>query len=390
MSDIDFEIFAGLFKEAYQKCFGYAITAPLTETESKVLCSNILDQTGLSIGWKSVKNYSIFITDPAAGKKENPSVATLDTLARYVLQAPYTSEIKRKDEEGHHPYWFLYRGKHIKEQPKKGAGKGARTVIFGIIILLLPLATVIFFKVIVRPDSQSFTENFAHTDDDALQNNGWFVKAKDAEWWSKRNTSPGALTLYTLKGDNWPDTASKPGIPNLLLREMPAECFTAEVHFENFIPQAEWQQAGIMLMEDTTFTGKSIRLSLAYNDYFGGMRRPKEILIQAISSLGGGFGKPEEIAHKVLFYPDSIANGNFLVQNLQNSALRIEKQGSKFRFLYAGGVKANGAFKEVASQNIDIKPKYIGLFAIRGFTNSAAIPVKFKFLKLTGESCISN
>src|SRR3569833_363710 len=149
MSDSDFEIFAGLFKEAYQKCFGHAITVPLTETESKVLCSNILDQTGLSIGWKSVKNYSIFITDPAAGKKENPSVATLDTLARYVLQAPYTSEIKRKDEEGHHPYWFLYRGKYIKGQPRKGAGKGARAVIFGIIILLLPLVSVFFFKVIM-------------------------------------------------------------------------------------------------------------------------------------------------------------------------------------------------------------------------------------------------
>jgi len=390
MSDSDFEIFAGLFKEAYQKCFGHAITVPLTETESKVLCSNILDQTGLSIGWKSVKNYSIFITDQAAGKKENPSVATLDTLARYVLQAPYTSEIKRKDEEGHHPYWFLYRGKYIKGQPRKGAGKGARAVIFGIIILLLPLATVIFFKVIMRPGSQSFTENFAHTDDATLQSNGWFVKAKNTEWWNKRNASPGALILYTLKGDNWPDTASKPGIINMLLREIPAECFTAEVHLENFIPQAEWQQAGILLMEDTTFTGKSIRLSLAFNDYFGGMKRPKEILIQAISSLGNGFGKPEEIAHKVLFYPDSIANGNFLAQNLQNSALRIEKQGNRFRFLYAGGAKENGAFKEVASQNIDIKPKYIGLFAIRGFTNAAAIPVKFKFFKLTGESCTSN
>jgi len=389
MSDSDFVIFSALFKEAYQECFGHAITTPLTETESKALCNKILDQTGLSIGWKSVKNYSIFIADPAAGKKENPSVATLDTLARYVLHAPYTNEIKRKDEEGHHPYWYEYRGKHVKAQPGKSTNKGARTVIFGFIILLLPLATVIFFKVIMPAAGQSFTDDFAHTDDAALQNNGWMVKAKDADWWNKRNVSPGALTLYTLKGDNWPDTVFKPEIRNLLLRKIPAECFTAEVHLESFIPQAEWQQTGILLMEDTTFNGKSIRLSLAYNDYFGGMKRPKEILIQAISSLGNGFGKPEEIAHKVLFYPDSVPNSNFLQQSLQNSALRIEKRGNKFRFLYAGGIKQNGAFKEVASQEFDIKPKYIGLFAIRGFTDSPAIPVKFKFFKLTGESCAS-
>ncbi|MES2111590.1 MAG: hypothetical protein V4577_22725 [Bacteroidota bacterium] len=387
MSDSDFIIFAGLFKEVYQKCFGHAITAPLAETESKLLCNNILDETGLSIGWKSVKNYSIFIADAAAGKKENPSVATLDTLARYVLQAPYTNEIKRKDEEGHHPYWFEYRGKYANTQPGKGNRRGARTVIFGFIILFLPLATIIFFKVIMQPAGQSFTDDFAHTDDTALQNNGWFVKAKDVEWWNKRNALTNGLTLYTLKGDSWPDTVSKPAIRNLLLREIPAECFTAEVHLENFIPQAEWQQAGVLLMEDTTFTGKSIRLSLAYNDYFGGMKRPKEILIQAISSLGNGFGKPEEIAHKVLFYPDSIANHDVLVQNFQNSALRIEKHGRKFRFLYAGGVKKNGAFKEIASQEANIKPKYIGLFAIRGFTDSPSIPVKFKFFKLTGESC---
>jgi hypothetical protein len=245
---------------------------------------------------------------------------------------------------------------------------------------------MIFFKVITKPAGKNFSENFTNTDNVVLQNNGWFVKAKDAEWWNKRNVSPGVLTLYTLKGDSWPDTVSKPEIRNLLMRGIPADDFTAEVHLENFIPQAEWQQAGILLMEDTVFTGKSIRLSLAYNDYFGGLKRPKEILVQVISSLGDGFGKPEEIAHKVLFYPDSAADTNFLVENLRNPALRIEKSGGKLRFLYAGGVKANGAFKEVASQSFNIKPKYIGLFAIRGFTDSAPIPVRFKFFKLTAEN----
>src|SRR5258708_813207 len=106
MNKTDSVAFAELFKEAYHKCFGHALQAPLTETESKLFCNQVLERTGLSIGWKSVKNYSFFVVDSASAKAENPSAATLDTLARYVLGAPYTSEIQRKDHESHYPWWF--------------------------------------------------------------------------------------------------------------------------------------------------------------------------------------------------------------------------------------------------------------------------------------------
>src|ERR1700748_973376 len=108
MNDLDFLVFVDLFREAYAKCFGHALNNPLTETESKLFCNQVLGQTGLSIGWKSVKNYSIYIHDAKAGRQETPSVATMDTLARYVLDAPYTNEIQRKNDESHYPYWFLY------------------------------------------------------------------------------------------------------------------------------------------------------------------------------------------------------------------------------------------------------------------------------------------
>ena len=387
MNEQDFLIFGRLFKDAFEKCFGYAIEDPLTETESKVFCNRVLDQTGLSIGWKSIKNYSIFITDTAAGKKENPSVATLDTLARYVLKAPYTNEIQRKDEESHHPYWFLYREKFNKSSKKSVPGKWVKGLfagLAGIVIIILLLA---YFKLVVSSESAGFTDNFGHTDESTMLNNGWFVKAKDPGYWNKRGEKPGMLTLFTLKGDNWPSPSAKPVIRNLLIRAISSGCFTAEVHLENFIPKEEWQQAGILLMEDTTFTGKSIRLSLAYNDYFGGMKRPKEILVQAITSLGEGFGKPEEIAHKVVFYPDSTGNNPLLIRNLENSALRIEKHGNKFRFLYSNGVAENEAFKEVFTHEFDMEPKYIGLFAIKGFTGSGVIPVRFKYFRLIGEHC---
>ncbi len=387
MNELDFLIFTGLFKNAYEKCFGQAIQNPLTETESKIFCNKILDQTGLSIGWKSVKNYSIFITDATAGKKENPSIATLDTLARYVLGAPYTNEIQRKNDESHHPYWFLYKEKFNKSSQKENRKSLSKALIAAFAGLIIIVSLLVYFKLVVSPERTRFTDHFNHIDETSMLANGWFVKSEDTGYWNKRGEKPNRLTLYTLKGDNWPDSLSKPEIKDLLLRTIPSDCFTAEVHLENFIPKQEWQQAGILLLEDTSFTGKSIRLSLAYNDYFGGMKRPREILIQAITSLGNGFGKPEEIAHKVIFYPDSSNNSALLAPNLKSPALRIEKHSNKFRFLYADGISENAAFKEVVSQEFNIKPKYIGIFAIRGFTSSEAVPVSFKFFRLTGESC---
>jgi len=387
MDDIDFFVFSALFKDAYAKCFGHALKNQLTETESKIFCNKILEQTGLSIGWKSVKNYSFFITDAAAGKKENPSVATLDTMARYVLGAPYTTEIQRKDNESHYPYWFLYREKHIlnakKIKPKKSTARIAMLAVAIVIVVVIGAWLYIRFS----SKEKSFTDQFDHTDDAAMLNNGWFVKSKDAAYWNKRAAIPGQLTLYTLGGDNWPDPSSKPDIKNLLLRKIPGDCFTAEVHLKNFIPRQEWQQAGILLLEDTSFTGKSIRLSLAYNDVFGGIEKPREILIQAITSLGNNFGKPEEIAHKPIFYIDSMRFHPQVIDNLQNTALRIEKHGNKYRFLYAGGTRENGAFTEVVSKEFDMKPRYIGLFAIKGFTNSDIMPVSFKFFRITADAC---
>ena len=257
MNNLDLLVFARLFKDAYAKCFGHAIKPPLSETESKIFCNKILDQTGLSIGWKSVKNYSFFIIDTASIKRENPSVATLDTLARYVLGAPYTTEIQRKNDESHYPYWFLYREK-FQGYSKKSAPKKR---LFGIGIALAGAAVIVlllvYFKFFLAAEPARFTDDFRQTDENSMFSNGWFVKSKDAAYWAKRGEKQGMLTLYTLKGDNWPFPSEKPGIKNLLLRNISSDCFTAEVHLSNFIPNQEWQQAGMLLLEDTSFTGKS-------------------------------------------------------------------------------------------------------------------------------------
>src|ERR1700722_5032959 len=82
MNDIDHGAFRALFGEACFKCFGHVVDEPLTETESKLLYNKVFEETGLVIGWKSIKNYSFFLLGD--GKPEEPSVATLDTLTPVV------------------------------------------------------------------------------------------------------------------------------------------------------------------------------------------------------------------------------------------------------------------------------------------------------------------
>jgi hypothetical protein len=424
MNRLDFLAFTALFEEASLKCFGYPLKDTLTETESKLFCNQLFEHTGLTVGWKSLKNYSLFIVHAAdgsgpgsPGKRENPSVATLDTIARYVLNAPYTTETERKNKEGHYPWWYRYREqfhrgrgesgngsdgplrrdetesgmKAVAEMGNDGGGKSrpAKKVFFaGTVFVVLAVVIIILTLFFRRKGATSFTDNFHSLAEDSLAARGWFLRSKDDSFWSRRGETPDRLSLFTLKGDNWPDPAETPVIRNLLLRELPCDCFTIELRLTDFIPRQNWQQAGILLLEDTSWTGKSIRITIAYNDYTGGYPRSRQILIQAITSLGKGFGKPEEIAHIPLFNVDSLDKTPVLARNLDNSALRIEKQGQKFRFLYSSGITENTSFKEMASHEFAMSPRYAGLFALKGFVDSAVdLPVHFHYFSLDCDAC---
>ncbi|HWB25254.1 MAG TPA: hypothetical protein VG738_07230 [Chitinophagaceae bacterium] len=390
MNELDNQAFIQLFKDACEKCFGSPLKTTLTETESKLLCNTIIDKTGLIIGFKSIKNYSAYVVNEAPGKQENPSPATLDTLARYVLDAPYTDEIKRKKFESHYPYWFDYKNKLLQPTLKEEIAviKKNRNKTIYTIAALLAILTGVVWLFIHRDSSETFTDNFTTTDKDSMAARGWMLNAEDTGFWGRRGETPNALTMFTLKGDNWPDTINKQCIKNLLVRQIPGDCFTAEVHLEKFIPYQNWQQAGILLMEDTSFNGRSMRLSIAYNDYMGGLPISRNIIIQAIASLGSNFSKPEEIAQLPLFNLDTAEKTPVILHSLDHAALRIEKKGSQFRLLYADGVSKTTAFKEIVSRDFDMKPRYIALFALKGFVDSTAnMPVKFTFFKLTTNNC---
>ena len=388
-NSLDLQVFDRLFRDGCLKCFGHPVDEPLTETESRLLYNRILEETGLVVGWKSLKNYSLFVMG-ASGRQENPSVASLDTLSRYVLGAPYETEAERRKSAEPYAWWYKYRrdwkpipGVEV-ERPRRRVWVGRVGLLMGLAFLIV--AAIFFFH---RADVREiFTEEFHSPAEDSLTARGWWVASKDEGWWAKRGEYPGSLTLYTLKGDNWPDPVEAPVIRNLLWRSLSCDCCTLELRLKDFIPRQNWQQAGIILSEDTGFRGRSIRVSIAYNDFGGGYKIPGAVILQAITSSGGRAGKPEEIAHYSLVNMDTLTRRPLLAKNLDHSAIRIEKRGSNWRLLYADGILENTSFKEVVSHDFVMKPRYVGLFALKGFVDSAAvIPARFSFFSVRSESC---
>ena len=388
MDEFDLHVFRELFRAVYSTCFGEPLDNQLTESESKHLSHEIEENTGLVIGWKSLKNYAAFILSEPPGKTENPSIATLDTLARYVFNAPATSEVQRKKAEAHFPYWFRYRESFGQqrgpEMVQKQPGKWA--VVLAVLILLT-LASF-FFLYVKRSVAENIAEDFQSVDEAYLARTGWFVQAKEPVFWNRRGEKAGQLTLFTLKGDNWRKPGERPIIQNLLLRPIQNDCFTAEIHLTDFIPTGNWQQAGLLIAEDTTFSQKSIRLSLSYNDFFGGYAKPSEILIQAIASSGNEYANLEEFIHYPLFNMPDKSKNQIVANNLKHFAFRIEKREQRFRILYSASPVDNFSFKEAATYEFDMKPRFVGLFALKGFVDSTAVmPVAIRFFRLQGQPC---
>lgn len=403
--------FASVFLDACRKCFSAERSAPLTESESHRLSVDIAETTGLEIGWKTLKNYSHYLFG-SSSRVENPSVPTLDTLARYVAGAPRTDDERRRTHERHYPYWVRYqeglrrrRPAPIEERSDARASgtpaeagsrddldpdlephdrRSARPVRSKRVAAVAAVVVAIVAAVLLLRVSASragagfanFTDEFDDVSTAALAARGWTVLSLDSAHWARRGVEPGHLTLFTLQGDNWPQADRAPDIRNLLVRRLPSECFVADARFTSFVPNANWQQAGILVLEDTALAGRSVRLSIGFNDFSGGFPQTREIIVQGVTSLGRGADKPEEIVHQRLFVDDS-ATEPLVRRNLESSALRIEKRGSHLRLLYSAGPLKNGAFKEVGTATFEFRPAYVALFALKGFVSqSSDLPVQ--------------
>jgi len=359
--------FKALFTNAYKMHFGHDFSSALSESEAKDFCIGIQEKTGLIIGYRSMKNYSIYLLENDSSKKENPSLATLDTLARYVLNAPATSDSSRKKNADHYPYWYRYQRSQTSSKTRNSYRK--------LLFLLIPFIALILALFLLEENKTLAFEDDFNAVDDLLTSGSWELINRENEFWNQRNAKPGLLQLFTLEGDNWPDTVSSQGIRNVLLRPVRSDCFSLEVQFQSFFPKERWQQAGLLILEDSLFQGRALRLSLAFNDYFGGFEYPAEVLVQGITLQPGK--NPEEIVHHQVFQLNETSLP-IIQSNLSFSGLRIEKYGDDFRFLLSNGIASNAAFKEVGRHQFSIEPKYVGIFALKGnLPSSEIIPVHF-------------
>ena len=384
MKETDARAFAQLFQDAYQKCFATPFRTPLTESESHHFSVAITEATGHEIGGKSLRNYSQYLLGRSQGKLENPSTPTLDALARYITGAPRTQD---GGQRGKRDYggWFRYKAA-LQQSPHRAPPLplALAAAALGIALLVLLFTG---FPGGNRTTDRGFTDDFNDVAGNALSGRGWSVLSIDTSHWAARGARPGHLTLFTLQGDNWPQIGAAPGIKNLLVRPVPSDCFVAELRLTGFVPQHNWQQAGLLLIEDTAFQGKSLRLSLGYNDFAGGFPGTREIIIQGVTSLGRDVTNPEEIVHQRLFVVDS-ATAPLIAQNLNATALRIEKLGRRVRLLYSVGAMRNAAFKEAARTEFDMRPAYIGVFALKGAASRAeAMPVYVDAFSVTTRQC---
>ena len=347
--------FARLFEDAYRRCFSTAFTAPLTESESHRLSVEIAESTGLEIGWKSLKNYSHFLLGRTS-RVENPSIATLDTLARYVAGAPPTDEERRRTRERHYPYWVRYKEGLRRAEPQPthegpdetrpstdAARDGPQThrslVATEPSLLTSPAlrhsrsCSRFSSSRFVRRDARSsrFADEFDDVSAAALAERGWSVHSIDSAHWAQRGAKPGHLTLFTLAGDNWPQPGRTPVIRNLLVRPDRRECFVADVRLTSFFPRQNWQQAGLLLLEDTTFAGRSVRMSLGFNDFSGGFPATKEDHRSGDHLARTGIQQARGVAFINGCSSWTPPRSSLVRENLESSALRIEKRGAHLR-----------------------------------------------------------
>lgn len=114
---------------------------------------------------------------------------------------------------------------------------------------------------------------------------------------------------------------------------------------------------------------------------------PPLIFIQIISSSeSGSHSKPEELSHIRLFSMEP-GQENIAISNLARSALKIEKTGNHFRFLYTTSPMESFAYKEVLSCELSVQPRYVSIFAIQGWADNKCIPAYFDYFTLDAIPC---
>lgn len=361
----DRKIIKKLLEDVVKKGLSSSLSL-LTYSEAETLSSVIKDAIGVTLSERSLRDfikYSLGDQNQSA-----PSLRSLDILARYL------NGIKDRKSLDNNEYmtWFSYKKKYLatvsspnqKTHAEEKVNKPKQRFSFSYLLILVGLLSILAFYFIpfLFEQPQDFIEEFEDVSTKSLSEKGWFLQDPDSKFWSKRGSNPGFLTLYTIKGDNWILPPGKPYIKNMLTRRVfLGDSYEIEFETRDFFPDQNFQQCGLFLMADSSFSDDLFRMcitvSRSTNNYFA---------IQTLIFEDGVPYRPKEFSHHIIIEPES-NNDRFLERLTRISILSIKIKQEKQRCsIFMSTSKENlGAayYKIIDNIPLEFKPKYISLYA---------------------------
>jgi hypothetical protein len=221
-----------------------------------------------------------------------------------------------------------------------------------------------------------FHEDFAAPDKNELLRHGWQLLYPDQEHWRLPHAQ-GRVTLHTMRGDLWTKDQERPFVPNLLARPFTRERFRVTALLTDFHPRHNWQQAGIVLLDDAD---QYVRLTVGY-DGSGAPGSTPRITIGAVF---------EE--HGTVVAQPIVTLKEFDDRPLPKVWLQVVKDQDLIILRYRLGADY-GPFRELSQREFKLRQRHVALAAFQGITQELPggarqpltwdpVPANFDFLSV--------
>ena len=238
------------------------------------------------------------------------------------------------------------------------------------IVLALTLITYLFsnFK---KPFL--FRDDFNFNSIADLKTRGWEIIDFDSSLFFPQDT--GVLTLRSSRGDYWVQAGDTPKINNVILMKIPdLNCFEVTTKFQFHNNIENWQQCGIIFLNESLCRTNNIRATYMCRDQNAEINRGFQVIVND----HGEVTQPQKFGMEGIRKYDT-TNYNFYLRVIKNDSdysilTHVDDYGFEPRF--------NAEFH--------FKPRYIALVAFNaqrdspnGPLNTAStIPAKFDWIKI--------
>ena len=349
--------------------------------EANLLSQLIKEKTGESISAKSLISYINAVNgdDPDV---INPTNYTLNTLAHlYFLSNPaFLNENEGLPSK--HTAWLTFKQQlkvdDLKQKVNHKKQERPLAKVLGIIIIVA-VSVIAGFALLHRAKAQNnvdFHDDFNDVNLDSLYARGWTLLDPDSTFILKQS-KPGHLTLYTLKGNYWVKANERPYQTNTLIRKIEASNFEVEVKIDSFLPYMEWQQTGLFLYENNLNYKNTLYFVVAhFNSGDINISKKFDILYIKNGQVEALFNSPFDL--KWPYYENEKIR----------LYLKIIKNNNTFSFYYKTGDDYI-EWRNIFNKDIEFRAENIGISAFHGQTyfdgtplNADTIPVYYDYFSI--------